>query len=214
MATGAAQQTGAATDSVAAAHAKLLHDSTLQFDFARFVVPKAPQIPDWLKWLGHAMGVIAPFFRYLFWAGAAIALGFLLFFIGRELVLMRWPQLKRKRKPRAPIVDWRPSEAQARALLEDADRLAAEGRFEEAVHVLLFRSIDDIHGRKPHLLKPALTSRDIAGLDGLPERARSAFSGIAETVERSFFGGRPVDAEGFAECRRAYESFAFAEAWT
>jgi len=32
-------------------------------------------------------------------------------------------------------------------------------------------------------------------------------------VEHSFFGGRAVDADGFKECRRAYEAFAFPGAW-
>jgi hypothetical protein len=63
-------------------------------------------------------------------------------------------------------------------------------------------------------LRPALTSRDIGRLDGLPARAREAFRGIAEMVEHSFFGGRTVDAEGFGRCRQAYEAFAFPEAWS
>lgn len=210
-----AAQTG---DPVAAAHARLLRDPSLQFDFSAFAIPKVQPLPAWLRdaleALGHAMGAIAPLLRWLFWAALAAALVLIVFFIVRELVWLRWPELRRKRKPRPPIADWRPSEAEARALLEDADRLAAEGRFEEAVHILLHRSIQDIHGRKPHLLKPALTSRDIAGLQGLPARARDAFGGIAEAVERSFFGGRAIDADGFARCRAAYEAFAFSEAWT
>lgn len=47
----------------------------------------------------------------------------------------------------------------------------------------------------------------------MPTAAREAFWRIAVAVERSLFGGRPLDAEGFAECRRAYEAFAFAERW-
>ena len=34
--------------------------------------------------------------------------------------------------------------ALARAQLDDADRLAEQARFDEAIHLLLFRSIDDI----------------------------------------------------------------------
>lgn len=103
--------------------------------------------------------------------------------------------------------------AKARTLLEDADKLAAAGQFAEAVHLILFRSIEDIEGKRPDLISPALTSRDIAGLEGVPERVRRTFSDIAAVVERSFFGGRAVGAEEFAACRKAYEGFAFAEAW-
>ena len=68
-------------------------------------------------------------------------------------------------------------------------------------------------GYRPRAVRPALTARDIARLDSLPAAARAPFSLIAEVVERSFFGGREVDAGAFAECRRAYESFALPEAW-
>jgi hypothetical protein len=110
-------------------------------------------------------------------------------------------------------VDWRPTEAAARALLEDADKLAAAGRYAEAARLLLHRSIEDIEGRRPKLVRPAFTAREIAELDDLPAAARATFSFIAGIVERSLFGGRDVDAAGFAECRQAYESFAFPGAW-
>ena len=85
---------------------------------------------------------------------------------------------------------------QARALLSDADRLAAEGRFGEAVHLLLFRSIEDIDALTMPA-KPALTSRDILDLRALPSAARAALSRLVTTVEWNFFGGRPVDAALF-----------------
>ena len=62
-------------------------------------------------------------------------------------------------------------------------------------------------------MRPALTSRDIAGLEAMPPGPRRAFARIAERVERSFFGGREVDAADFAAARADYETFAFAEAW-
>jgi hypothetical protein len=36
---------------------------------------------------------------------------------------------------------------------------------------------------------------------------------IAQIVEASFFGGRPVAAGEFDACRRDYEAFALAGAW-
>jgi hypothetical protein len=100
------------------------------------------------------------------------------------------------------------------ALLSDADRLAGEGRYAEAIHLLLFRSIEDIDAKRPHAVKPALTSRDILELQALPSAARRALSRLVTTVEWSFFGGRPVDATDFSACRRAYEEFAFPESWS
>jgi hypothetical protein len=62
-------------------------------------------------------------------------------------------------------------------------------------------------------VRPALTSRDIARLDAMPGEARTAFGRIAEAVERSFFGGRAVDADVFGRCRADYQAFAFSEGW-
>ena len=201
----------AAGDQLARAHARLLHDPTLQFAFTGPHPP--PPAPGWLKWIGQLLVWIAPAMQWVFWAGVAIGVIALLVFIGRELIAVRWPKLKRKRVAPQTLPEWRPEPARARALLEDADRLAAAGRFAEAARLLLHRSIEEVEGRRPRAVRPALTARDIASLDSLPAAARPPFSLIAEVVERSFFGGRPVDADAFARCRRAYESFALPEAW-
>ncbi len=198
-----------AADRLAAAHARLLQDHSLQFAFQ---TRAPPPTPGWLKPLAEFIKWIAPALQWVFWIGLAMMAAFILFYLARELIRIRWPARART-KSGAPAQEWRPAPEQARALLEDADRLAAEGRFAEAAHLLLFRSIDDIQGRRPRLIGPALTARDIAGLDGLPAPARRAFQTIAQVVERSFFGGRDVDASAFAQCRRAYEDFAFPEAW-
>jgi hypothetical protein len=79
--------------------------------------------------------------------------------------------------------------------------------------LLLFRSIEDIDSRRPDLVRPALTSRDIAALEAIPGPPRSAFARIAMLVERSLFGARPLAAGDWSECRKAYEDFAFAEGW-
>src|SRR6185436_20166355 len=122
-----------------------------------------------------------------------------------------WPWLRRKAEEEAE--DWRPAEAPARRLLGDADALAAAGQYSEAAHLLLFRSIEDIDKKKPDLVKPALTSRDISGLDAIPGRPRTAFARIAMLVERSLFAGRPLGEGDWRDCRAAYEEFAFAEGW-
>jgi len=146
----------------------------------------------------------------LFWGGLVIGAALIIWFVVREVLALR-----RRRRPEAVApADWRPDVGAARALLDEADALAAAGRFGEAIHLLLFRSIDDIAGRRPGLLRPALTSRDIAALDQMPGEARSAFGRIAQEVERSFFGGRSVAADDFTRARQDYEVFAFSEGWS
>jgi hypothetical protein len=207
-------------EALRAAQERLMRDPSLQFSFDQ--APKPPpstHLPHWLEvvlqavikfiaWIGQGLG-------WVFVAGLAAALLIVLAFIVREFIRARWPDLLKKKpaKPRARPADWRPTEAVARALLDEADKLAASGRYAEAARLLLHRSIEEIEGRRPRLVRPALTSREIGGLEDIPESARATFADIAAVVERSFFGGRDVDAAGFAECRRTYEAFAFPGAW-
>lgn len=194
----------AAGDAIARAHAALLRRADLQFDFATRTPPPPPA---WLKALADLLSAAGPLFKWVFWIGLALGVGAVLLFIGRELLALRFPGLKRRPKAEAEP-EWRPSAARARTLLEDADRLAAAGRFGEAAHLILFRSIEDIDERWPGQVRPALTSRDIAGLEILPPPARATFAGIARIVEQGVFGGRDVGAGEFAACRAAYQAFA------
>lgn len=193
---------------LAAAHQALLHTRGLQLDFTS--APRPPPAPAWLESLFRFLADLAPVLKFVFWGGLALAAALILWFVAREILATGF----RKTPAAAQPADWRPEPEQARALLEEADRLAAAGRFGEAIHLLLFRSIDDLAGRRPGLVRPALTSRDIARLEQMPVPARSAFARIAERVERSFFGGRPVGCDDFAEARGDYETFAFSEGWS
>jgi hypothetical protein len=210
----AGADSGGKAAAVAAAHARLLHDKTLQFDFA--APPPIPPVPDWLIQLGRFIAAIAPLLQWVVYGGLALGAVLLLLFIGRELISQRFPQWFRPKVLKdgpARSADWKLDLAKAKVLLADADRLAAEGRYAEAAHLLLFRTVDDIDGRRPNLVRPSQTSRDIADLGDLPGPAREAFRVIMQVVERSFFGGRPLDASSFGECRRAYEAFIAPDVW-
>lgn len=201
-----------AAETFASAHERLLKDPTLQFAFS--APPKPEPIPDWMRGVARLLDAMAPFMSWVFWGLLIAGLLLVAAFVVREMLRHRWAGEAKPLTLNTRDAEWRPTAARARALLEEADRLAAAGRFAEAAHVLLLRSIDDLEGRRPDLVRPALTSRDIGALEALPAAARPAFDLIARVVERSLFGGRPVDAEGFAECRRAYEAFALPNAWS
>jgi uncharacterized membrane protein YraQ (UPF0718 family) len=188
----------------------MLRAKGLQFDFAAGPRPSEP--PGWLDWVAKAFHWLAPVLKWVFWIGLAVIAGLILYFLVRELLGVR---LRRRKgaAARPAAADWRPDVGRARALLEDADRLAAEGCYDEAARLLLHRSVEDFQGRRPGAVRPALTSRDIAALPSMPAAARAAFAAIAAAVEASFFGARPLDAAAFATCRDAYERFAFPEAW-
>lgn len=195
-------------EAFAEAHRRLLADRSIQFELKPF---EQPQPPAWLEGLLAFLRDISPLLRLLFWVFLAAVVLFILYAVAVRLTGADWPW---RRKPAAAEEEeWRPAAGPARQLLGEADSLAESGRYSEAAHLLLFRSIEDIDSRRPELVRPALTSRDIAGLPAIPERPRGAFARIVMKVERSLFARRPLGAEDWRDCRSAYEEFAFAEDW-
>lgn len=193
-------------------HKQLLADNSIQFDLPAYVPPKPP---EWLKPLADLLSWLGPYMIYLFWgaviSGAAIIL--LLIVLEVKGVAWRLPWRRAGQKVEAEEA-WRPDAGAAQILLSEADALAARGDYDEAVHLLLRRSVADIAGRLPDFLRPSLTARDIANAPSLPARARSPFTEIAHIVEAALFARRPVGAEGWQQARGAYERFAFRDAWT
>lgn len=108
----------------------------------------------------------------------------------------------------AEDAEWQPDEAESLALLEDAEKLAQQGRFERAVRLLLQRSVGQIAAARPGLVEPSSTARELAVLPALPDRARAAFATIAGRVERSAFALRALDSSDWQAARDAYADFA------
>jgi hypothetical protein len=192
------------------AHEALRNASGLQLDFNAATPPTPP--PGWLlrllNGLAHGLVEIAPLMKFVFWGGLAVGALFIGWWIAREAL-----GLRPRSRPIRPPVEWRPDADVALALLADADGLAAAGRFDEAIHLLLFRSIGDLAQRRPGAVRPSFTSRDIAALDAMPAGPRAAFARIAEAVEQAVFAARPLSAEDFQQRRQDYEAFAFPEGW-
>jgi len=195
---------------IAAAHARLVQDHSLQFDRTGYV---PPEIPGWLHWIGDVLKFIAPALQYVFWGGVILIAGLILYAVGREVMKLRGPRARVTQPEAEPAPEWRPDAAVARDLLAQADALAAEGLYAEAAHLLLLRSVEDIQKRQPKALRVSLTTREIAALNAIPEGARPAFRNIGRVVERSLFGAAPVGAADFADCRSAYEAFALPDGW-
>lgn len=221
-----------AADQLAAAHAALRADPSIQFDLTRPPVP--PEVPAWLQTLGRWLGDLfrpiarllrwisslmpdAPYARILLWTLLAGVAAALIWMIVERIRSGEW-RLPVRRRPAnatqdADQGDWTPDAAPARAWLREADRLAAEGRHAEAIHYLLFHSIDDIARRRPALRRPSLTSRELASAPLLPAAVRPLFASIAGLVERSLFGGHLVTDADWQTARRAYADLALPGRW-
>lgn len=189
--------------------------------FAPVDMPKEPEIPAWLTslgdflewllsplndlflWIARILGGFAPVILWLLLALVVVVVGLL---IWRHVV----PLVGRERREAEVVPDWVPATGEALALLEDADRLAAEGRYDEATHLLLKRSVGQIAAARPDLLEPSSTAREIAELPALSDAARGAFALIAGRVERSLFALRSLSADDWNSARAAYADFALA----
>ena len=160
-------------DRFAQAYKGMRADPAIQFNLPP---PKPePKPPAWLeavgKWLrehifepiGKALQWVggffpdAPYARIFLWTVLALAAVALAWAIYNRVRHGEW----RLRLPRlAPVTDiaddeiWSPDETPIRLWLEEADALAAQGKYAEAIHHLLFRSIEDIASRRPNLVRP------------------------------------------------------------
>ena len=125
---------------------------------------------------------------------AVVAVALLAVWIARNL-----PSARAKAEP-APGQDGpapeRP-EREAGPSLRDAERLAAEGRWSEAVHALLLAAVGRLCTRFSVPQARSRTSRELYRLLPLQGEAREAFAGLVRTVEVSLFGGTELGPEDY-----------------
>lgn len=195
---------------IALAHNDLRADNSIQF--SEVDMPEAEPPPDWLieflGWLAEVLGPVGVLFVAIWpvlkWVLIIGGIALLLLLIVRAIQ----PDFLRRKKGSSEEEAWTPDQTEALALLEEADRLASEGRFDEATHLLLKRSVGQIAEARPDLVEPSSTARELSAEVRLPEKAREAFSVIATRVERSLFALSPLAREDWQAARDAYADFA------
>lgn len=132
------------------------------------------------------------------------ALVLLLTWLIRDLPSRGRRSQKARTGPAAPGAPGRPDSGGGPAVtLADAERLAVQERWTEAIHLLLLVAIRHLTTRFSIPQSDSRTSREIARLVPLQRESRDAFAGLVRTVEISLFGGVPV---GPAEYRTSLES--------
>ena len=198
-------------DAVQQAFRRMKRDANAQWEL-RTDLPERPKPPGWAdavaRFFGRLIEFLTPLFKVIFWVGLAIfglIVLYAIFTSLRGIIQERGGETVEEIVP-----EYRPSAKAAQILLDDADALAAEGRYAEAIHLILYRSIQDIEKARPQAIRLSLTSREIARSDALGPQTRTIFAGIARFVERSHFGGRAVDAEDYANARGLYAQLATA----
>jgi hypothetical protein len=93
---------------------------------------------------------------------------------------------------------------------DDADVLASEGRFADAIHVLLLRTLHELASQSLVRVTPAMTSREVLARVPLLGDARDALAGLVTAVELTWFGDDVPGPGDYARCREQFQIFATA----
>ncbi|MHA7820083.1 MAG: hypothetical protein ACX930_10605 [Erythrobacter sp.] len=218
--------TQGASPSAPASWRELRENGDIQFEPVTTVPPPPPEPrePGWFEqalvsffqWLGELLAPIGQLlgvsWPVLQWILLALLVVFIVYFAIRTFgpMSLRGRNAKDRAKSAMSEPEWQPTKEESVALLEDADRLAAEGRFDEATHLLLMRSVTQISEARPDWVEPSSTSRELAALPALSNAARGAFATISERVERNLFALRSLDRSDWEAARKAYADFALA----
>lgn len=89
-----------------------------------------------------------------------------------------------------------------------ADGLAAQGRFAEAMHVLLLHALAVIRRRLDEPFADSMTSREILRSRQLPDGLRAPLREVVGRVEWSYFGEHPAVRDDYAACRASFATLA------
>jgi hypothetical protein len=141
------------------------------------------------------------------WLLVAVALGVLIYAFRDYIRIGQWGRGGA----------WTPEETAAGAseartpavVLGAADDLAAQGRFVEAMHVLLLQSLADIRAGLDEQFADSLTSREILrSSTRLSEAGRAALRDIINRVEWTYFGDYPATLPDYEACRASFNALA------
>jgi hypothetical protein len=93
-------------------------------------------------------------------------------------------------------------------VLAAADDLARQGRFVDAMHVLLLQGLADIRRHLDEQFADSLTSREILRSTKLSEAGRGPLRDIITRVEWTYFGKHPAERDDYAACRASFDALA------
>ena len=147
--------------------------------------------------------------RVLLWALVAAAIALVVFSIvtGRPILSAR-PRQTASRDDLADQGAGDPRRRDMEASLAEADRLASDGAYAEALHTLLQFCLAELRRVADGSLSPALTSREVLHRPLLSGDAQAALGPLVDAVEVSHFGGRLATEDDYRACRAGFHRFA------
>jgi hypothetical protein len=164
-------------------------------------IPGDPQY-DWFD-------LNLPVFNFstsLFWTAIAIAVALVLYSVRDDLPRLIFGQSRRWGNLGAEDGGISGPASHQQAAL-NADELARQGYYVEAMHVLLLRAFAEMRERLGVDFAASLTSREILRRSKLPEIGKAPLRDIINRVELSYFGAYPAADGDYAACRESFDRF-------
>jgi hypothetical protein len=146
---------------------------------------------------------IAGLMRLVAYAVVAVAVVMVLLWLFRDLRRGDPPAIEGEELPQATVdqdVLERP--------IGEADELARAGRYAEAIHTLLLRTLIELVRATRTRVPAALTSREILARVPLVPPARAALDALVAAVEVTHFGDEVPGAADYERCRGEFQRFA------
>nr|WP_298689415.1 DUF4129 domain-containing protein [uncultured Dongia sp.] len=90
--------------------------------------------------------------------------------------------------------------------IDEAERLAAAGRYGDAIHVILLRFLSELRHAAHVTITDSSTSREVLRNAAVPPHLRGGLATVVGAVELCHFGGRDADEKLFRHCALAYQA--------
>jgi hypothetical protein len=142
----------------------------------------------------------------LLWTAMAIAVALVLYSVRDDLPRMIFGQSRRWGSPDGGDIGANGHTSHQQAAL-NADELASQGYYVEAMHVLLLRAFAEMRERLGIDFAASLTSREILRRAKLPEIGKAPLRDIINRVELSYFGAYPAADRDYTACRESFDRF-------
>jgi len=157
----------------------------------------------WPSWLLQLIRVVLVILAI----GTVVGFVWILFVGSGDGALAQKPRkdVKRPRRSHVPVEHHMviPS-----ATLKDVERMAHEGKYGEAVRMLLSIALTTLAGRDLVRILPSMTGREIAASAKIGADAVVGLNHLVRTVEAHAFAGEGVTKTLFEECLAAFQALA------
>jgi hypothetical protein len=155
---------------------------------------------EWLEnLLASIFGHLASFSKAAPWIGRALEI----LFIDALGIALVWALIRLERRSRVRLVPdaqpapSAPSARQWQLWFQDAQQMAAQGLWREAIHFLYWAAISRLESKRMWPADRARTPREYLGLFPAADPRRDNLTGLTRSFEKTWYGGREAGSNDF-----------------